>query len=92
MKQAYNDNWLAPDDKFSFDNLDSNGSERNGVNDKDSKHDFEFRLRFKLPLASKLLEVDKAAFNYYYCQVKTDYLKNVVCSSEAKAANGKKNC
>ena len=57
--------------------------------DETQKTRFEFRIRFKLPLVSKLLEIDKAAFNYYYEQVKRDYVKNIVCSAEVKAHNGK---
>lgn len=57
--------------------------------DANQKHKYEFRLRFKLPLASKLLEIDKIAFDYYYKQVKRDYLANIVCSNEVKAQKGK---
>ena len=85
-----NDNWLAPNDKFSYEYCDANETEkRNPDQDNTSNFSFEFRLRFKLPLASKLLEIDKAAFNYYYNQVKADYLNNIVCSADVRAANGK---
>ena len=90
LKRVQNDNWLAPNDKFSYEYCDANETEkRHPDQESTSNYSFEFRLRFKLPLASKLLEIDKAAFNYYYNQVKADYLNNVVCSADVKAANGK---
>ena len=83
---------MAPDDKLRFDNSGCNKAPTKNIGyEKALNHGLEFRLRFKLPLASKLLEIDKAAFNYYYKQVKRDYLKNIVCKPEDKAANGKQN-
>ena len=92
LKQIQDENWLAPDDKLRFDNSGCNKAPTKNIGyEKALNHGLEFRLRFKLPLASKLLEIDKAAFNYYYKQVKRDYLKNIVCKPEDKAANGKQN-
>lgn len=37
--------------------------------------EYEFRLRYKLPDVGKLSEVDLGAFNYYFKQVRQDFLK-----------------
>lgn len=70
---------------------EAESSVRKNLNvEENQKNKYEFRMRFKLPLVSKLLEIDKVAFNYYYKQVKRDYVKNIVCSKEVRAHNGKK--
>ena len=89
MRRLQDGTWLAPDDTFNTNTLEGKPfTRKHGYPSKGHPNEFEFRLRFKLPLASKLLEMDKMAFNYYYSQVKSDYLKNNVCSSEVTGANG----
>ena len=80
---------MAPNDTFKSNTGEGKLFARRYVDSTENRqYEFEFRLRFKLPLSSKLLEMDKIAFNYYYNQVRRDYLKNIVCSSEVKATNG----
>jgi hypothetical protein len=81
---------LAPNDTFKSNSGEGKQVTRKDVDSSASRlFEFEFRLRFKLPLSNKLLEIDKIAFNYYYNQVRRDYLKNIVCSDEVKTTNGK---
>ena len=82
--------WLAPNDTFKSNSGEGKQVTRKDVDSSANRlFEFEFRLRFKLPLSNKLLEIDKIAFNYYYNQVRRDYLKNIVCSDEVKTTNGK---
>ncbi|GAB0100093.1 Tyrosine-protein kinase hopscotch [Sergentomyia squamirostris] len=41
-----------------------------------ARQKYEFRIRFKLPDVTKLKELDKELFKYYFCQVKHDLLEN----------------
>ena len=88
MRRLHGGIWLSPDHTFTFGKEEAISSGWKHDADENQTNTFEFRIRFKLPLVSKLLELDRVAFNYFYKQVKRDYVKNV-CSAEVKANNGK---
>lgn len=39
---------------------------------------YEFRLRYQVPTLSELKKLDEMAYNYYYHQVKSDLIKNMI--------------
>ena len=90
MRRFQDGTWLTPDDHFTSTKKRGELSGEKSF-DAEEENKYEFRLRFKVPLVSKLLEIDKAAFNYYYKQVKKDYVNNIICNKEVKAPNNGKN-
>lgn len=66
LRQVTNHSWLSPNHVLSAELGECVALQ------------YEFRLRFHVPDLEKLIEEDVDAFNYYFHQIRSDYLKELI--------------